>query len=66
MDNVEVMVYETRKAAEEAASIRNLKAKGSRNHEVVETSSGFLLERSRQSGRVDRFLKSNMWMRVKP
>ena len=66
MDNVEVMVYETRQAAEEAASIRNLNAKGSRRHRVVETASGFLLERTRKSGRVDRFLKSNMWVRVKP
>ena len=65
MDNVEVMVYKTLQEAQAAATLRNRLAKGNRHHTAVPTSSGFLLQRTRMSGRVDRYLKSNIWMKVK-
>ena len=64
MEDVEVMVYPTHMEAFEAASLRNQFARGLRRHEAVATEGGFLLKRTRKSGRVDYYSTTQIWVRA--
>ena len=65
MDITEMMLYKTRKAAQDAADVRNERhPNGFRFHSVVVAPEGFIMQRVRQSGRVEQLLRSNIWMKV--
>ena len=64
MEDNEVMVYPTHVEAFEAASLRNRLAHGFRVHEAVATEGGFLLKRTRKSGRVDYYSTTQIWVRA--